>query len=127
MDIATWIIGLLTAAAFLFAGTTKTVLPKRRLAAMGMAYVEDFRDGQIKLIGIAELLGAAGIVLGLVFRSSFAVSGLWLAFAAAVALAILMVGAVVAHRRRKETVLPPMVPGALAVVTAILTGIGATS
>ena len=59
MATAYWIVAGLTALAFLAAGTFKLVRPKPALAASGLAWVEDFSPGSIKLIGLAEEVGAA--------------------------------------------------------------------
>jgi hypothetical protein len=98
MNIALWVIAGLLAAAFLFAGTLKLALTKRRLAtAPGGGWVEDVSAGTIKVIGALEVLAAIGLVLP-------AVLGIAPVFVplAAVGLALLMTGAIITHARRHE-------------------------
>jgi len=96
MDIALWIVQILLALAFLGAGIMKSTQPKDKLAA-NMAWVEDFSPGTIRLIGVAEILGALGLILP-------AVTGLApiLVPLAATGLGVIMIGAVITHARRKE-------------------------
>ena len=63
MNITLWIIAGLLAAAFLAAGAMKLAQPKAKLADSGMAWTEDFTDGQVKAIGVVEILGALGLIL----------------------------------------------------------------
>jgi len=96
MDIALWTVQILLALAFLGAGIMKSTQPKEKFAA-NMAWVEDFSPGTIRLIGVAELLGALGLILP-------AVTGLApiLVPLAATGLAVIMIGAAITHARRKE-------------------------
>src|SRR5213078_4580016 len=70
--------------------------PKAKLAA-NMAWVEDFSDGTVKLIGGLELLAAIGLILP-------AWTGIapFLTPLAALGLVLIMVGAAITHARRKE-------------------------
>lgn len=97
MNIAIWVVTGLLALAFLAAGGMKLARPKDALAASGLTWVEDFSPTAVKAIGAAEVLGALGLVLP-------AVTGIatWLVPVAATCLALLMLGAVVTHLRRKE-------------------------
>ena len=115
MLIAYWITAGLLALAFLGAGLMKATRPKEALASSGMAYVEDFSDTQIKLIGVAEVLGAIGVVLPKLLGIAPALS-----LIAAACLAITMVGAVVVHSRRKEASTPAVVLGVLALAVLVL-------
>lgn len=63
MNITLWILAGLLAAAFLAAGAMKLAQPKAKLAESGMAWTEDFTDGQVKAIGVVEVLGALGLIL----------------------------------------------------------------
>ena len=63
MNIALWVVASFLALAFLFAGSSKLAQPKDALAKRGMAYVEDFSGTTVKLIGLAEVLGALGLIL----------------------------------------------------------------
>jgi hypothetical protein len=110
VTVALWIVNALLALAFAGAGVMKLVRPRATLASSGLAWVEDFSPGAVKLIGLAELLGALGLVLPLATGIAPV-----LAPVAAVALAATMVGAVVVHVRRREPVTPAV---ALLVVSA---------
>jgi uncharacterized membrane protein YphA (DoxX/SURF4 family) len=96
MGIALWVIQGLLAVAFLGAGASKLSQPKEKLLK-NMAWVEDFSQPAVRLIGTAEALGAIGVVVP-------ALTGIlpWLTPLAAVGLVLLMVGAALTHLRRKE-------------------------
>lgn len=114
MNTALWIIAGLLAVAFLAAGFTKAITPREQLKEKGMTYVEDFSDGQMKTIGVLEVLGAIGLI-----GPAFIDSVTWLVPAAAVGLAITMLGGVIVHVRRKEAFIPALVLGILAAVVAV--------
>lgn len=63
MNIALWIVASVLALAFLAAGLMKISQPQEKLAASGMAWTEGFNSGAVKAIGLAEVLGALGLVL----------------------------------------------------------------
>ena len=96
MGIALWVIQGLLAVAFLGAGASKLSQPKENLLK-NMAWVEDFSQPAVRLIGTAEALGAIGVVVP-------ALTGIvpWLTPLAALGLVLLMVGAALTHLRRKE-------------------------
>ena len=96
MGIALWAVQVLVAAAFLGAGATKLSQPKEKLVK-NMAWVEDFSQGTVRLIGALEVLGAIGVVLP-------ALTGIlpWLTPLAALGLVLLMIGASLTHLRRTE-------------------------
>jgi uncharacterized membrane protein YphA (DoxX/SURF4 family) len=96
MGVALWVAQGLLAVAFLGAGGTKLSQPKEKLAK-NMAWVEDFSQGTVRLIGTLEVLGAVGLVLP-------ALTGLlpWLTPLAALGLVLTMVGAIHTHLRRSE-------------------------
>ena len=96
MGIALWVAQVLLAVAFLGAGATKLSQPKEKLAK-NLAWVEDFSQGTVRLIGALEVLGAVGLVLP-------ALTGVlpWLTPLAAVGLVLTMVGAILTHLNRKE-------------------------
>jgi len=95
--IALWTVQILLALAFLMAGFMKATRPKEELQDK-MAYVEDFSQGTVRLIGTLEILGAIGLVLPVL-------TGIlpWLTPLAAVGLALTMVGAAITHIRRGES------------------------
>lgn len=97
MDVALWIVAGLLALAFLGAGVMKSTRSKERLAGAGMAWVEDFSSGMIRFIGIAEILGALGLVLPPLVGVDPVLVPI-----AATGLAVVMAGAVITHVRRNE-------------------------
>ena len=64
-----------------------------------MGFVEDYSEGQISGIGLLEIMGSIGFILP-------RVTGIlvWLTPAAAIGLALTMVGAFLTHLRRHELV-----------------------
>ena len=96
MGIALWVVQVLVAAAFLVSGATKLSQPKENLVK-NMAWVEDFSQQTVRLIGALEVLGAIGIVVP-------ALTGIlpWLTPLAALGLVLTMIGAALTHLRRTE-------------------------
>lgn len=96
MNSALWIAQGILAIAFLAAGSMKLARSKEKMAE-AMPVFEDLSPGAVKLIGIVEVLGAAGVILPLWL-------GIlpWLTPLAAAGLALLMIGAVGAHFKRGE-------------------------
>ena len=115
MLIAFWIVAGVTALVFLLVGLMKLARPKEALQASGMGWVEDYTSGPVKLIGLAEVLGAIGLILPVATGIVPILSPI-----AGVLLAILMIGAVVTHVRRSE----PPVPIALVVLAAAAAVLG---
>ena len=115
MTVVAWILQIVLAVAFLAAGGMKLARPKPALVGAGMAWADDFSDSAIKGIGALEVLGAIGLILPAVAG----VAGVLVPLAA-LGLVLTMAGAVVVHVRRKETYVPPLVLGVLALVLAVL-------
>ncbi len=115
MTVALWIVNGLLALAFAGAGVMKLVRPREALRTSGLAWVEDFSPAAVKLVGLAELLGALGLVLPIATGIAPV-----LAPVAAAALAVTMVGAVVVHVRRREPTGPAVALLAVGVVSAVL-------
>lgn len=115
MLIAYFIVAGLTALVFIAAGTMKTLRPKDTLAAAGMTYVEDFTGWQVKLIGLAEVLGGIGLILPMALNIAPVLSPI-----AGVGLAIVMIGAIAVHVRRKEKFTPSFVLLILSAASAVL-------
>lgn len=115
MNTALWIVQALLALAFLMAGGMKVAQTRSKLMEMGMEYVEDFTDAQVKGIGVVELLGAVGLILPMALDILPVLTPL-----AAVGLALTMVGAAYTHYRRDEVpkIAPNVVLFALAVFAA---------
>ncbi|MEU4394017.1 DoxX family protein [Kribbella sp. NPDC023855] len=98
MNVFLWIVAGVLAAFFLAAGLTKLSQSKAKLGENPqMAWSKDFSAGTIKLIGAAEVLGALGLILPGIFDIAPVLVPL-----AAVGLALIMLGAIVTHGRRKE-------------------------
>jgi uncharacterized membrane protein YphA (DoxX/SURF4 family) len=117
MGTVVWIISGLLALAFSMAGLMKLTKSKAGLVAMGdkMAWAEDFGDGTVKLIGLAELLGGIGIVVPALTGIAPILSPI-----AAVGLVWTMAGAALTHVRRSEmpAIVPNVVLGGLAAFVA---------
>ena len=96
MGIALWVVQVLLAAVFLVSGATKLARPKEKLVKK-WAWVEDFSQPTVLIIGALEVLGAIGIVLP-------ALTGIlpWLTPLAALGLVLTMIGAALTHLRRAE-------------------------
>jgi uncharacterized membrane protein YphA (DoxX/SURF4 family) len=105
VNVVLWIIASLLAVAFVAAGLMKVSQPKEKLAASGMGWVDDFSPRTVKTIGTLEVLAAIGLILPAALGIAPVVVPL-----AAVGLVLLMAGAAITHRRRKET---PMIVGNL--------------
>ena len=90
MNIVLWIIQVLLALLFLFAGGTKLVLPIEVLTSMGSPNQVHLPGLLIRLIGVFEVLGALGLILPGLFRIKPSLTAL-----AAAGLVIIMIGAVV--------------------------------
>jgi uncharacterized membrane protein YphA (DoxX/SURF4 family) len=100
MNIALWIVQILLAVVFLMAGFMKVSKSKDELIETGgerMAWVESLSAGNVKLIGILEVLAAIGLILP-------QLTGIlpWLTPLAAVGLVFTMIGAIILHVRRGD-------------------------
>ncbi len=108
MGIATVVLSILLAAAFAMAGASKIA---------GVAQMRESAThlkvpwSQYRLIGVAEVAGAAGLLIGLAVH--------FLGALAAICLALLMAGAVLFHRRASD---PPaaMAPAAALLVLSLV-------
>lgn len=90
MNIALWIIQVLLALLFLFAGATKLILPLEVLASMGSPNQVHLPGLLVRFIGVCEVLGALGLLLPGLLRIRPGLTSL-----AAGGLVIIMIGAVV--------------------------------
>ncbi len=96
MNAALWAVQVILAIMFMMAGAMKLMKTKEELAEK-MGWVDDFSQSTIRLIGAAEVMGAVGLVLpaltGIVpILTPLAASGL----------AVITMGAMVVHLRRRE-------------------------
>ena len=117
MNIFLWIVAGVLVAFFLAAGVTKLTHSRRKLLANpNMGWVEDFSAGTIKLIGTAEVLGA----LGLILPGALDIAPILVPLAAT-GLAVIMIGAIITHARRKET--QPIILNAIVLILALVVAI----
>jgi uncharacterized membrane protein YphA (DoxX/SURF4 family) len=96
MSTALWTVQVLLGVVFLVSGATKLSQPREKLVKT-MAWMEDFSQRAVRIIGVLEVLGAIGIVLP-------ALTGIlpWLTPLAALGLVLTMIGAALTHLRRDE-------------------------
>lgn len=85
-----WVIQVVLALLFLFAGGTKLVLPIEVLTSMGSPNQIILPGWFIKFIGVCEVLGALGLILPGLLRTRTSLTPL-----AAAGLVIIMIGATV--------------------------------
>jgi uncharacterized membrane protein YphA (DoxX/SURF4 family) len=88
MTYALWIVQLLLALLFLFAGGTKLVIPPDVLASMGSPNQIPLPGWLVRFIGVAEVLGALGLILPGLLRIKPGLTPL-----AAAGLFVIMIGA----------------------------------
>lgn len=111
MNVALWIIQVLLAALFLFAGGMKLVLPLDQLAGP-----VPLPGSFVRFIGVAEVLGGLGLILPGLLRIRPGLTPL-----AAAGLVVIMIGATVITLLGTgfAAALLPFVTGTFAVVVAI--------
>ena len=117
MNIVFWILQILVALFFLAGGAMKLTQPVERLSkSKRMEWVNDIPVSLLRFIGLAEILGAIGLILP-------AVTGVvpWLTPLAATGLALVMLLAAWFHTRRTEynSVITNVVVLGLAAVVAL--------
>jgi hypothetical protein len=99
MNLALWIAAGLLAAVALAGGVSKTFVPKEKLAAAsGGAWTGDASVAFLKTLGILELLAAAGLIL----PAAVDVAPVMVPVTAT-CWVLLMVGAMITHGRRSES------------------------
>ena len=112
MTAALWSAQGLASAVFFLTGMLKLVTPKEKLVE-DMHWAATWPAGRIKLLGLAEVAGAIGLVLPAALNVAPALTPI-----AAVCLAVLMFGAVRTHRRFHENPAPALVLAVLCVAIA---------
>jgi uncharacterized membrane protein YphA (DoxX/SURF4 family) len=115
MTYALWIVQVLLALIFLFAGGTKLILPLDVLKSMGSPNQIVLPGLLIRFIGVVEVLGALGLILPGLLRIRPVLTPL-----AATGLVIIMVGATALTLASSEVIpaLFPLVVGLLAAFVA---------
>lgn len=119
MNIALWAVAVILALVFVGAGLLKATQPKAKVIEgqpERMAWMTDFSQGQIRLIGIAEVLGAVGLVVPQATGIAPILTPI-----AALLLGLMMLGAAAVHHRRGESdaVTPPIALALLSIFVAI--------
>lgn len=116
MTVAFWVIQVVLALAYLLAGFQKAFRPLDDVAKM-MPWVPAVPAPLVRFIGVAELLGAVGLILP-------ALTGIlpWLTPLAAVGLIIVQVLAAIFHISRREYANVPM--NAVLLVLALVVAYG---
>jgi hypothetical protein len=112
MNTALWVAQAFVALVVTFTGTAKLVFPRERLARQ-MHWATAWPRGRIKLLGLAELAGAAGLIVPMATGIAPVLTPV-----AALCLAVLMAGAIRTHQRLGEGFLPAVVIGVLSVAIA---------
>jgi len=104
-----WILAGFLAALFLGTGVLKLTRTRDEIVAEGLTWAEDYTEPQLRALGWAEVLGAVGLVVP-------ALVGLGIVTpVAASCLAVLTIGALVVHVRRRE-----FLPDALRTIALIV-------
>lgn len=113
-NVLLWACQALVALIVTITGGLKLIVPREKLATR-MHWAKEWPDARVKLLGLAEVLGAVGLVVP-------AATGILpvLTPIAALCLAALMGGAVQTHRRLGESAAPAMIVLTLCLVIAAL-------
>ncbi len=119
MNVVLWVVSGILAAVFLGAGLLKSTQPKEKvMEAQGerMGWMNDFTASQVRLIGLAEVVGAVGLVVPELTGVAPVLTPI-----AAACLGLLMLGAAQVHRRRGERdgALVPLVLALLSLFVAV--------
>jgi len=95
-NIVLWIVQGLLALAFLLAGFTKAFQPLATVRK-NMPWASDVPAPFVRFLGVAEMLGAIGLILPAITGI-----GTWLTVAAAAGLVVVMASASIFHASRRE-------------------------
>jgi hypothetical protein len=96
MNVVLWIVQALLTAVYVLAGSMKAFRPLEALSK-NLTWVRTVPAGFVRFIGIAELLGAVGLILPMVTHIAPG-----LTVAAATGLVLVQVGAIPFHLARQE-------------------------
>jgi uncharacterized membrane protein YphA (DoxX/SURF4 family) len=116
MNVALWIMAGILAVAFLASGFMKVSRTKEQLQPM-MGWVANVPSAGVKALGALEILGALGLILPPLFGIAQILVPI-----AATGLAIVMVGAIIVHARRKEA--QPLPVNVLLLILAVIVAWG---
>ncbi|SDT25630.1 DoxX family protein [Microlunatus soli] len=97
MSIGLWIIASVLSLGFISSGAVKIIRSREQVVGLGFGWAEHYSRPAVKLIGIAEVAGAVGLVVPPLAGIVPVLSPI-----AATCLALLMAGAVIVHLRRRE-------------------------
>jgi uncharacterized membrane protein YphA (DoxX/SURF4 family) len=97
MNALLWTLQIVLALIFAGAGAIKLIQPRDKLAKTLGGWVDDFPAQLLKPLGVAELLGAIGLIVPPLVHIAPILTPV-----AASALVVTMVGAMVTHGRRRE-------------------------
>jgi hypothetical protein len=116
METVIWIVQVVLAGMFLLVGIVKLTQPREELAKGQMAWTGDVTDGQLKALGVIEVLAAIGLILPAALGVVPIVTAL-----AASGVVLLMIAASYLHISRGEAKLIPfnIVLGLMALFVAI--------
>lgn len=103
LSVGLWIVQILLALFYGFAGFTKLTTPPAELVSMGMAYAGDVPAALLLFVGTAEILGALGLLLQGLTKIKPILTPL-----AAVGLSVIQVLAMGLHMMRGELSVLPM-------------------
>jgi putative oxidoreductase len=104
LHVGLWIAQGLLAAAFGMAGFMKVSAPMDQLVANGMTFVSSYDSSTVRLIGVAELLAALGLILPAALRIMPILTPL-----AAAGLSVIMVLAAQYHLTHDEPIVATVV------------------
>lgn len=97
MNTLLWILQIVLALVFTAAGAIKLIQPRDQLANTLGGWVYDFPAALLKPLGLAELLGAVGLIVPALVHIAPILTAI-----AACGLLVTMIGAMVTHARRGE-------------------------
>jgi uncharacterized membrane protein YphA (DoxX/SURF4 family) len=97
MNTLLWILQIVLALVFTAAGAIKLIQPRDQLAKTLGGWVYDFPAALLKPLGLAELLGAVGLIVPPLVDIAPILTAI-----AACGLLVTMIGAMVTHARRGE-------------------------
>jgi len=95
MTIAIWIVQGLLGLIFVITGSFKFFQTKEKIVASGGAWAVDFAPGIIKTIAGVELISGLLEITGLLYAG-------YVTFIGAACIALIMIGSIYVHIRRKE-------------------------